>query len=69
MIGRGGTVLASFRCNLALKEVGKGFPSFAVDLMVGIIASVSVHSDLASVDVLESAVSTVFRKVDLKRRR
>jgi hypothetical protein len=62
-------VLANFRWSLTLKDAGTGFPSQVDNLMSGTTASKSVQRVLMSVDVLESAVSTVLRKAARKRNR
>ena len=69
-MGRGGTVLASFRCSLTLKAVGVAFPSIVEDFKAGSEPSNSIHKAFMPEDeVRESAVSTVLRNVVRKRSR
>ena len=63
-------MLASFRCNLTLKEVGTVLPSFVDDLRAGNDFSNSVHKCFMSdEEVRESASSTAVRNIARNRRR
>lgn len=61
--GRGGTVLASFRCNFTLNESGTGLASSLSDLIPGRSSSVADHADSnGSEDDRSPATPTVFRR-------
>jgi hypothetical protein len=63
--GRGGTVLASFRCNFTLKASGTGFESSCDIDTPGSNATSSSHASLESVMSLWSAKETAVRKAIL----
>ena len=59
--GRGGTVLANFRCIFTLKQSGTALPRHAVTLTSAEISSRQAHMSFIFVADLESATSTVLR--------